>query len=184
MMGALITATAYFATSFVSSIHMFLLTYGIFSAFGTSFVYMGSIIPIYEYFDKHESKAMALVLTGYSIGLFVWPPLVTVLFNYYGRSGTFMLLAGFMLQMCVFGALLRPFRGEKAATETSKDKKGVCAVMAQGRVFQNKYFLVFCIACLLDSTSVVYMVSYLPTMAQGIGASDTQGALLVSIFGK
>ena len=184
MLGTLITTAAYIVTSFVPNIHLFLITYGVVAAVATSFTFMGNIIPIYKYFDKHESKALSLVFTGYTIGFFMWPPLITILFRYYGWEGTFMILAGFVLQMGVFGALLRPFNDINDNSDPVKKNEGVCAhLMSQSRVFQNTYFLVHCVVCLLYGTSLPYMQSYLPTLAQGFGASDTQGALLVSIVG-
>ena len=186
ILGAVTSAAAYIATSFVSSIHLFLITFDFIAAVGASFMYMGNIIPIYEYFDKHKSKALAFAFSGFSIATFIWPPLVTVLINYYGWKGTFVIMAGFILQLCVCGALLRPFKEEKDNSDTiAIENKGVCShLISQGTVFTNKYFLVFCIVCLLDSISNTYMLAYLPILAQGLGASDTQGALLLSIRGK
>ena len=145
---------------------------------------MGCIDSIFDYFDKRKALAMGLYFTGQSISLFLWPPIVSVLFNYYGWRGTFMILAGFMLHGCLVGALMRPFKGMDK-TNRVKERKSVCpGLKSQVKVFKNKYWVVFCAAFLMVMFGIQFMQTYLPTMAEGHASSGTDAAFLVSIFGK
>ena len=123
------------------------------------------------------------MMSGSSIGFFLWPPLVTVFFNHYGWRGGFIIVAGFQLNVCVLGVLMRPFREDKAET-LPRHSSGYSWLVARVKVFQNKGFLVFGTAQFFAVLGFSFVAAYSPTMAKEIGESDTNAALLVSIFGK
>ena len=196
MVGSVITTAAYIATSFASNILIFFLTHVVISAIGVSFMTMGAIVVVQQYFDKHKALAVGLMMTGYSIGYFIWPPFVTVLFSHYGWRGAFMIMAGLQLNICVIGAFMRPLRENKAEQrdqsvrhfkdEETKDTRHSSigrTLMTQGRVFQNRSFMMFAILQSFTYLGYTFVNAYSPTMAKLIGESDTKGALLVSIFG-
>lgn len=69
---------------------------------------MGNIllpVSINQYFDKKRSTASGLSFSGACVGSFILPPIVEVLLNKYGLSGTYLFLSGFILN-CVPAALL------------------------------------------------------------------------------
>ena len=92
-------------------------------------------------------------------------------------------MAGFQLNVCVLGALMSPF-GEDTADTLPQHSSGYSWLVTRARVFQNKGFLVFCTAQFFASFGYFFVAAYSPTMAKEIGESDTNAALLVSIFGK
>ena len=185
MTGSLITSVGYLATSFVYDINIFFLTYGMMCGIGISCMAMGSVVLLYEYFDKHKALALGLLMTFYSIGYFVWPPFVTVLFSHYGWRGSFIIIAGVQLHGCVFGAFLRPFRTRNVTANKVEDKASVCSkFLSQGKVFQKRYFMIFCLITMFVYTGYSFAPAYLPTMAEQLGTSETSAALLVSVFGK
>ena len=105
IVGSLITTAGYIGSSFAKHIMVFFCTYGVVSAIGISCLQMGAIVPLSEYFDKYKAFANGLVMASYSLGHFMWPPLVNELFKFYGWRGIFLIMAGFQLNVCVLGAL-------------------------------------------------------------------------------
>ena len=185
MVGSCISTGAYLASSFASSITIFLVTHGIIAGFGNSCAFIGCFVPIYDYFHKYKAFALGFITTGYSIGFFIWPPVVTVMFNHFGWRGTFMLLAGLQFNGCVVGALLRPFPENKKKEDTVKDNsKGRVDLKSQMRVFRNKYFYVLNVINILYYMGIGYTPAYSPKLADDLGASETNSALLGSIYGE
>ena len=185
MVGSLITTTGFIAASFVQDAYAFFLTYGVVTAIGISGLGIGSLVPLYAYFDKHKSFAFGVLMAGYSLGYFMWPPLVAVLFSHYGWRGSFMILAGVQLQTCVLGACMRPFREGKDKIQDKDTKTSGCSgLLSHVKMFQNKPFMIYVCTLSMMSTGYAFAPTYLPTVAQENGASETSAALLVSLYGK
>ena len=184
MTGSLIATVGIISASFVTNIYAFFLTYGIVSAIGTSCVMMGTMVPLYDYFDKHKALAIGIYMAGHSLGYFMWPPLVTILFSCYGWRGSFMILAGLQLQACFLGACLRPYTEYTNSTKDKNSNTGCSGLLSQLRVFQNKYFMFFTVLIVLIAFGYSFVPAYLPTKAEGLGISGTKAAMLVSIYGK
>ena len=68
-----------------------------------------SVILIGEYFDKRKAIAhgLSVSLAG-AVGA-AFPPILLFLFEYYGFTGTMLILTGIGLNCCVGGMLYRPF---------------------------------------------------------------------------
>ena len=67
-----------------------------------------SITMIGIYFDKRLGLANSIANSGGSFGGLVFAPLITIMFQYYGYSGTMLLCGAFFLHGFVSGALFRP----------------------------------------------------------------------------
>ena len=183
--GSIIATTGFFTSSLVNDLCVFFLTYGVIAALGISCVVIGSLVPLYEYFDKHKAVAIGVLMAGFSLGYFMWPPLVTVLFSHYGWRGSFMILAGLQLQTCVLGACLRPFRRGEGRTFNINNKTSACSdLLSQVKVFQNKHFMLFTGSLMLFSFGYSFAPVYLPVKAERLRISKTDAALLVSYYGK
>ncbi|GFR04721.1 monocarboxylate transporter 12-B [Trichonephila clavata] len=75
--------------------------------FGLGFGLGNILLPvkINQYFDKYRATASGISFSGACLGSFILPPIVEVLMDFYGLSGTFLILAGLVLN-CVPAALL------------------------------------------------------------------------------
>ena len=185
ILGSLLAAVAYVASSFAPNIHLFFLTHGLISGFGLSLPNIACFTSICEYFDKKKSLALALYMTGISVGLFAWPPLATLLFNYYGWRGGFIILAGFQLQGCICGTLMRPFRDVNDIQESIKKANSHCSGgLSLLETFRTPYLVVHLCLSLFGLSPYVYPSAYLPTLGAGTGTGVTQVSFLVSVFGK
>ena len=70
--------------------------------------FLPSIVIISLYFAKRRALATGIVSTGGGIGAFICAPLSRYLMDSYGWRGATWILAGFILQGVVAGALFRP----------------------------------------------------------------------------
>ncbi|CAL1273223.1 unnamed protein product [Larinioides sclopetarius] len=77
------------------------------TVFGLGFGLGNILLPvkINQYFDKYRATASGISFSGACLGSFILPSIVEILMDFYGLSGTFLILAGFVLN-CVPAALL------------------------------------------------------------------------------
>lgn len=105
--GAILASLGFVISSFTDSIEVLFLTFGVISGFGLSLCYVASVVIVAYYFEKRRSFATGLSFCGSGIGTFAFAPLTQYLLEEYGWRGTTLILAGFFLNMCVCGALMR-----------------------------------------------------------------------------
>ncbi|RWS29936.1 uncharacterized protein B4U80_06652 [Leptotrombidium deliense] len=106
----------YFSTSLE---HLFI-AFSI-SGIGLSLSYVTSIVIVAYYFEKRRSLATGLAVCGTGIGTFIFPPLTIFLLKEYTWRGTLLIMAGFFLNIVVFGAFMRDLDLEEDTTESSCD---------------------------------------------------------------
>lgn len=107
IVGAIITSLGLFLSSFVNSIQMLTLTYGVVAGFGVAFVYVpSSIIPSF-WFEQRRGLATGISNAGSGLGTFVMAPLIEFLLDEYGWRGTLVIISAITLNLVVFGALFR-----------------------------------------------------------------------------
>lgn len=105
--GGLISAFGFILSSYVESIVLMFLTFGVIAGLGLGLCYVTAVVSIAFWFDKKRNLAVGLGACGSGIGTFVYAPLTQYLINEYGWRGTTLLLAGTFLNMCVCGVLMR-----------------------------------------------------------------------------
>lgn len=80
-----------------------------FLGFGCSLVYVLVVMIVGIYFNKKRGIVVGLVMFGVGFGLFVVLVIVEMVFYFYGYSGGFYILVGFVINLCIVGMLLRFF---------------------------------------------------------------------------
>ncbi|XP_045195938.2 monocarboxylate transporter 4-like isoform X2 [Mercenaria mercenaria] len=108
ILGTAISSFGVLVSGFVSDLPYLYLTYGILGGVGRAFVYTPGLIIVGYYFSKKRGIAVGLATSGVAFGSFLLPPLTELLFNEYGFSGTFIVLAAIMSNFFVCGSLFRP----------------------------------------------------------------------------
>lgn len=107
ILGGLISAVGFVISSYVNSIVVMFITFGVIAGLGLGLCYVTAVVSIAFWFDKKRNLAVGLGACGSGIGTFVYAPLTQYLIEEYGWRGTTLLLAGTFLNMCVCGALMR-----------------------------------------------------------------------------
>ncbi|GFU21476.1 monocarboxylate transporter 9 [Nephila pilipes] len=97
LIGCILSPIAVGACFFADSIFSFTLLWGL--AFGVSFGLETSLLNVIlnEHFIKHRVKANGLNISGASLGTLLLSPLIENAVEIYGLSGTFLIIAGLML---------------------------------------------------------------------------------------
>lgn len=127
IVGALMAAGGFVASYFSTSLEFLFLTFSV-SGFGLALCYVASIVIVAYYFERRRSLATGLAVCGTGIGTFVFAPLTIYLLDTFAWRGTLLILAGFFLNMVIFGLLMRDFDPftEEAEVEAAKEVTTPC----------------------------------------------------------
>ena len=75
---------------------------------GMGLAYQASCSFYITYFDKRFAFASGLNSSASGLGMFILPPLIETLIQFYGWRGALQIVAAIMANICVCGSLLRP----------------------------------------------------------------------------
>lgn len=130
--GSMLASLGFVISSQSNSMEMLFLTFGILAGMGLSLCYVAAVVIVAYYFDKKRSFATGLSVCGSGIGTFIFAPLTQYLLETYGWRGTTLILAGFFLNMCVCGMLMRDLewtthRAKLKAKQRKQNKLGISA---------------------------------------------------------
>ncbi|GFY71356.1 monocarboxylate transporter 14 [Trichonephila inaurata madagascariensis] len=122
ILGALLSTVSFAVSALADSLEMLFLTYTI-AGLGLAFCYVTSIVIVAYYFEKKRSLATGLAACGTGIGTFVLPVLTSILAEEYSWQGTLLILSGFLLNMVVFGALMRDLESPTLDEDNTSEGK-------------------------------------------------------------
>ncbi|KAK4293958.1 hypothetical protein Pmani_033383 [Petrolisthes manimaculis] len=108
IVGAVIATFAYFISIFATSIEYLMIFQGVLGGFGFGLVYLPAVVCVGYYFESKRALATGIAVCGSGIGTMIFPPLLNYLISVYSWQGTNLLIAGLILNCCLFGALMRP----------------------------------------------------------------------------
>lgn len=120
MLGAVICSIGIFVSAFVPDLYYLYFTYGVLGGVGRSFAYTPALIIVGYYFNKRRGLAVGLATSGVGLGCFVFPPAIEIMFNTYGFSGTFIVLAAVIANFFVCGALFRPLELQRQIVKNDR----------------------------------------------------------------
>ncbi|XP_038600325.1 monocarboxylate transporter 12 isoform X2 [Tachyglossus aculeatus] len=176
---------------------------------GFALCYSPAIAMVGKYFNKRKALAYGIALSGSGIGTFVLAPVVQVLIEQFSWRGALLILGGFVLNLCVCGALMRPIalrddRQNPAKLDlVSKAHKphfkhfSLCSPLAQDWTGTNlccssrrEYdflllpdFLVLAVSVLFMAYGCSPLFVYLVPYALSVGVTHQQAAFLMGILG-
>ncbi|CAL1273933.1 unnamed protein product [Larinioides sclopetarius] len=122
ILGALLSTFSFVISVFADCLELLFLTFSL-AGLGLALCYVTSIVVVAYYFEKKRSLATGLAACGTGIGTFVFPPLTIYLLEQYCWQGTLVILAGFFLNMVVFGALMRDLESPTQEESAGSDGK-------------------------------------------------------------
>lgn len=74
---------------------------------GFALCYSPAIAMVDKYFSRRKALAYGIAMSGSGIGTFVLAPVVQLLIEQFSWRGALLILGGFVLNLCVCGALMR-----------------------------------------------------------------------------
>ncbi|KAL4709454.1 hypothetical protein ACJJTC_019751 [Scirpophaga incertulas] len=113
--GSLVATAAFVMSTFSKSVTVMMITYGLLGGIGFGMIYLPSVVAVGYYFETRRSLATGIAVCGSGVGTFSFAPLAALLLREFGSwQNANLLLAGFILNCAVFGALMRPLVYPKA----------------------------------------------------------------------
>ncbi|XP_067370356.1 monocarboxylate transporter 12-B-like isoform X2 [Channa argus] len=132
ILGGLLSAAGLVLSSFASSLECLYIFLGILTGLGFALSYTPAVAMVGRYFSEKKTLAYGIALSGSGIGTFILAPAVQLLIEHYSWRGALLILGGFVSNLCVCGALMRPLepRGGEMTT-TNQDTEQVPADCSQ-----------------------------------------------------
>lgn len=110
MVGGLLSFTGMVLSSFATSLMFLYVSLGLVTGLGFALSYTPSVAMVGNYFHERKALAYGIGLSGSGIGTFILAPAVQLLIDLYSWRGALLVLGGFVANLCVCGALLRPIK--------------------------------------------------------------------------
>ncbi|XP_037542862.1 monocarboxylate transporter 12-B [Nematolebias whitei] len=107
-MGGLLSSAGLVLSSFASSLEFLYISLGVITGLGFALSYTPAIAMVGRYFNERKTLAYGISMSGSGIGTFLLAPAVQLLIEHYSWRGAMLILGGFVSNLCVCGALMRP----------------------------------------------------------------------------
>ncbi|XP_038649422.1 monocarboxylate transporter 12-like [Scyliorhinus canicula] len=183
-----------FKVSWISSI-----TVAVFHAgcLGNGFAWLPSVSLVTQYFRERRPLANAIASCGECVFTFIFTPFYQWLVDQMSWRQTMMIIAGIQLNLCVCGALMRPYQPQKkyltftpssASTSrkdlsrTSPDRKKNLAHFFDLPLLKQPKFICMVFFGFFSAMGFFIPDMYLIPHAQNIGIEHFQAALLMSYW--
>ncbi|KAM9803750.1 monocarboxylate transporter 12-B-like [Neosynchiropus ocellatus] len=114
ILGGLLSSAGLILSSFASSLEHLYICLGVLTGLGFALSYTTSIAMVGKYFSERKALAYGIAMSGSGIGTFVLAPAVQMLIEHYSWRGALLVLGGFVANLCVCGALMRPLGADQA----------------------------------------------------------------------
>ncbi|KAL8595983.1 hypothetical protein ACOMHN_018295 [Nucella lapillus] len=174
MLGGLLAATGLALCFLVQELYQLYLAFGLLVGVGFGLACSPSIVAVERCFIHGRFQALSVVVGGIGAGIITFPLLISQLLEHFAWRGTFLILSGITLNLCVCGAIMRP---------RPYHKELLLLPLLSCLPMRHPLFHGLCIANLFWSfgSTVIYM--YLPSYAMSLGTSFETATLLVSCIG-
>uniref|UniRef100_A0A096LWC8 Solute carrier family 16 member 12 n=1 Tax=Poecilia formosa TaxID=48698 RepID=A0A096LWC8_POEFO len=212
-LGGLLSSAGLVLSSFASSLEFLYASLGILTGLGYALSYTTAIAMVGKYFNERKALAYGIALSGSGIGTFVLAPAVQLLIEHYSWRGALLVLGGFVSNLCVCGAVMRPLEQKPAESQIQPDgnkQRGPqrndfneatpteplasSQLLSRGQSFffkvKEEFGFLWIPRFLVLSVSFVFLafgcsvpVVYLVPYALSVGVEHQHTAFLMSIFG-
>ncbi|XP_054748408.2 monocarboxylate transporter 13-like [Lytechinus pictus] len=124
MIGGVLLSAGIFTMAFARHIAFIGIGYSLLGGIGGSAIYTASTATIRQYYsDRHYALANGAAITGVSVSVFVFSPVLRVLASFYGWRGALVIASAISLNTVVIGALIKPEVIRKRRPVVSDDCK-------------------------------------------------------------
>lgn len=192
----------------IHGIPLALIDFSLSPGLGFALCYSPAIAMVGKYFSRRKALAYGISLSGSGIGIFILAPVVQLLIEQFSWRGALLILGGFVLNLCVCGALMRPITLKE--DQTTPEQNHVCRTRTQDlkraspcstwtkewvqtclcSSLQQEYsfllmsdFVVLAISVLFMAYGCSPLFVYFVPYALSVGVTHQQAAFLMSILG-
>ncbi|KAF1375508.1 hypothetical protein PFLUV_G00220940 [Perca fluviatilis] len=114
ILGGLLSSSGLVLSSFASSLEYLYISLGILPGLGFALSYTPAIAMVGRYFSERKALAYGIAMSGSGIGTFILAPAIQLLIEHYSWRGALLILGGFVSNLCVCGALMRPLEPRRS----------------------------------------------------------------------
>ncbi len=188
MIGAAIMATGFILTSFVSSVPMILVTYGIIGGAGVAFGYVTPVVTTIKWFPDKKGLTVGITVAGFGFGAFVFTPIAVQLIKNVGVSSAFLYLGFiFLVVIMALAQILRvPPPGYKPEGWTPPAPKAGAAVVKRdytpGEMIKTGTFWTLWLAFVGNAGVGLMVISLIAPYAKTLGMSAETAAYLIGFL--
>ncbi len=188
MIGAVIMATGFILTSFVSSVPMILVTYGIIGGAGVAFGYVTPVVTTIKWFPDKKGLTVGITVAGFGFGAFVFTPIAVQLIKNVGVSSAFLYLGFiFLVVIMALAQILRvPPPGYKPEGWTPPAPKAGAAVVKRdytpGEMIKTGTFWTLWLAFVGNAGVGLMVISLIAPYAKTLGMSAETAAYLIGFL--
>lgn len=171
-------------SSFARSITHLIISYGVVAGCGFGACYVPCSVLVSQYFNKHRNMALGIAASGGGLGSFLFPIVLRWLISLFGWRGTLLISGGVTLNMCVCGALMRPFiEDPNNNASLTKSQMEISRSLFHWDVFKNKSYIIFMVQHLLFSFGISIVYVHLSAFGKTVGISEDDSAIVFSAMG-
>jgi len=185
MIGAGIMATGFILTSFVSSVPMIFLTYGVIGGAGVAFGYVTPVVTTIKWFPDKKGLTVGITVAGFGFGAFVFTPIAVKLIKGVGVSSSFLYLGFiFLVVIMALAQILRvPPPGYKPEGWTPPAPKAGAAVVKRdytpGEIIKTGTFWTLWLAFVGNAGVGLMVISLIAPYAKTLGMSAETAAFMI-----
>lgn len=208
MLGGLLASTGFILGSFATSLKHLYLSLGVLTGLGFALCYSPAIAMVGKYFSRRKALAYGIAMSGSGIGTFILAPVVQLLIEQFSWRGALLILGGFVLNLCVCGALMRPItlKEDRSVPEKNHNRESqredckqaspyspltkectetrlCCSLQQEYGFLLMSDFVVLAVSVLFMAYGCSPLFVYLVPYALSVGVSHHQAAFLMSILG-
>ena len=108
LVGVVISTSGMLASSFVTTIELLYLTYGVLTGLGVSLIYTPSIIILGHYFKRHLGIVNGIVAFGSAVSTMILPFILQGLLEYFGLQITMRIMSGLLASQAICALTWKP----------------------------------------------------------------------------
>ncbi|XP_067672005.1 monocarboxylate transporter 9-like [Haliotis asinina] len=195
LIGAGLSSASILCVPFLPNIGYMYALWGVGAGLGFCFVYVPSHVMSGLYYNKHTSLATGVATAGSGLGMTVFPMIVGYLIDVYTWRGSLIIVAGLMLNLFVFGLLLRPLPRYKKRAEDETMLENIEQKSNHDNEKREKrfrHFFVFCVfefdvffvSNILWNMGLNMVVTFGPDfILTSLGVTSIEAAYVLTVLG-
>ncbi|XP_077399934.1 monocarboxylate transporter 2 isoform X1 [Vanacampus margaritifer] len=190
MMGGCLCSVGMTLASFCTSVVQLYICIGVIGGLGLAFNLQPALTMIGKYFYAKRPIANGLAMAGSPVFLSSLAPLNQYLFNNFGWRGSFLILAGLLLNCCVAGSLMRPLgpppsklkKDEVVSAKKTRTPWQLVNKYLDLSLFKHRGFLIYLSGNVIMFLGFFAPIVFLAAYAKDTGMDEYSAAFLLSIL--
>ncbi|XP_053402336.1 monocarboxylate transporter 9-like isoform X2 [Mercenaria mercenaria] len=195
--GGFLLSISYFTSFFIKSINVYIFTIGIIGGTGNSFAAIPQSVILSYHFEKCRNLILSFKEVLIGVGIFIASPILLWFLDKFGLNGSFLIVCGMTLHICVGGLICAPNSEERKLMKTkcknqTENNEASFKVFLQNvkssamlslRLFKNGSLILFLLSTLAWNFAFSAFSLYLPRYMLTKGFGNMAVVTVMTVFG-